>query len=145
MAGEAGVASSGLLLPLIFTLFAQALVAAIRWRQHRPPAPAQPAKELSSRAVGVQVAALATSNFDRQTAVALRALRSGLREAQILDLPPRYDDEELYRFLCAAKPRSGESDRAAAIEMIKADLRWRAARQRRQRKLHKSRELITRE
>jgi hypothetical protein len=124
---EAGVAS-GILLPLILTLLAQAVVAVIRWRQQRPPAPAEPTKEPSSRAVGVQVAALATSEFDRQTAVALRALRSGLREAQILDLPPRYDDEELYRFLCAAKPRSGESDHAAAIEMVQADLRWRAAR-----------------
>ena len=128
-ADATGVADSGILLPLIFTLLAQVLVAVIRWRQRRPPAPAEPTKELSSRAVGVQVAALATSELDRQTAVALRALRSGLREAHILDLPPRYDDEELYRFLCAAKPPSGESGRVAtAIEMVQADLRWRAAR-----------------
>ena len=128
-ADATGVADSGILLPLIFTLLAQALVAAIRWRQQRPRALAEPTKELFSRAVGVQVAALATSELDRQTAVALRALRSGLREAQILDLPPRYDDEELYRFLCAAKPPSGESGRVAtAIEMVQADLRWRAAR-----------------
>ena len=95
-ADATGVADSGILLPLIFTLLAQVLVAVIRWRQQRPPAPAEPTKELSSRAVGVQVAALATSELDRQTAVALRALRSGLREAHILDLPPRYDDEEAY-------------------------------------------------
>ena len=115
-----------LLLPLILTILAQLIVAGFRWWQDwQRTATASAPEPAATRSIGVQVAALATSEHDRQTARVVRELRSGLREAGVLDLPPRYDDEELYRFLCAAKPTG---NLVAAIEMVQADLEWREAR-----------------
>ena len=81
------------------------------------PPPPSPRKRPSSTTASSQTTILPDGSTEAQS---VHAVRCALRDRSLV-LPPRYDDEELVRFLAATK---GSVKRA--VEMVAADVRWRA-------------------